>query len=204
MYFIVGKLHPETSTKWIIQEKSLENFSVVVAEPGAVFFLSNGEQPKIRASSCLDTCYFPPYSVRNDTLFVSPYQDNNAIQQLDVFCKSIKSIQGKERSNIGLNRFHSDTLIVKLEQSAFRFSDDRNAAKRSFVKLIANQSNVDIGQANFGKLEIQISRTHFNVSNSDIISLLGSLKDHSNLLFLGTAKKVNLEADSTSTYQINK
>jgi hypothetical protein len=202
--FIAAKFYPKAYPKWIFQEKTLEDFSVIVAEPGAVFFLNNGEQPKIKCSSILDTCYFPMYAVRNDTLFVSSYQDNKTIQHIDVFCKSIKSIQGRERSNININKFHFDTLIVKLEQSVFRFSVERNSSKSSSVKLIANQSNVDMGQSNFDKLEIQIGQTNFNTSNSDIISLSGSLKDHSNLLFLGKAKNVNLEVDSTSTYQIYK
>lgn len=188
--------------KWISQEKTLAPFSVVVAEPGSSFTLKMGD-PKIVSSSILDTCFLPRYEVRNDTLVIYPYTDEKIKQYIDVYARNIHEIQGKENCDIRMQGIQDSSLLLNLDRARFTYDQDPNARKCSSVKLLASNSQVDIYYANFGKLDIQVNQTKINAWNNSIENISGTLENKSEVR-VRVLKRVNIEADSTSVYTINK
>lgn len=202
--FVAARIqHGENSTiTWISQEKTLEPFSVVVAEPGSVCNLKMGD-PKIIGYSAEDTCFLPRYEVRNDTLILFPYTDQTVNQHIDVYCKNIHEIQGKEKSDIRMQGTQDSSLVINLVNARFSYDHDPNAMKGSDVKLLASNSYVNIQSANFKRLDIQLNQTKIDGWNNSIGSISGTLKNNSEIYVQGL-KSINLEADETSRYNIHK
>lgn len=186
----------------ISKEKSIEPFSVVVAESGTVFTLKIGD-PKIVSSSYADTCFLPRYEVRNDTLILFPFTDGKTNQHLEVYCKSIHEIQGKENSDIRMHGVQDSSLLVSLDKARFSYNHDQNSRLGSTVKLQASSSTVDIHSASFGRLDVQLNQTNVRAWDNSIESISGTMKNNSEIN-IQVLKSINLEADSTSTYNIHK
>jgi len=203
--FLAAKIDPRGSYHYerITQEKVLDNFSVVVAESGSNIKLSTAESSKMVLNySKEDTCNFPAFRVQNDTLFVSSNPPKNQYYQTEILCKQIKSIEGKEKSQITLEQILSDTLLIKLNNSDFRYFPGKNSTDIS-VNLIASGSIVKIGDATINNLNMTLNQTKMEAWNSHIKNLSGKLNDKTSLS-LGQIDKINIEADSTSTYRLNK
>lgn len=205
--FLAAKIDPRGSynQEFLSHEKALDNFSVVVAERGANIRLKSGQTSKMSLQYPKgDTCALPPFIVRNDTLFVSSYLDKEKQREVSVYCNSLKSIQEKDSAKVTIEKqFEADTLLVKLQNAEFSHFSESNSPKRICLTLIAYQSEVYIGDTNFDKLEIQLNNTNMNVWNSSIVCLSGTLKDQSKLS-AEASNKLNLETDSTSTYQLSR
>ena len=202
--FLAAKIDPRGSLhqEFLKQEKALDNFSVVVAEAGADIRLKSGQTPKMSLNFLKgDSCKFPPFIVRNDTLFVSSFSGKAKHRTVEVDCKDINTIQGKDTAKIWVEQFHSDTLNVKLNKSDFRYSSNKENAKSLLLKVEANQSKINIWDSNFDEIEILLNQTEMRGNFCG--SLSGSLKDHSNLS-AGASNRINLETDSTSTYRLDK
>lgn len=186
-------------------EKPLDPFSVLIAKPGATVRLRPGETLKMSLFyTKSDSCTLPPFTVRNDTLFVSAYPDNLKQREVNVYCNSLKSIQEEERAKISIEKqFDADTLLVKLESAEFSYFSEQDSPKRITLTLIANRSKVNIGETNFDHLDIQLNESKMNVWNNSINNLTGSITNNSNLNIV-EFKKINLEVDETSKYQLSK
>ncbi|HZL10475.1 MAG TPA: hypothetical protein VFC65_10785 [Prolixibacteraceae bacterium] len=207
LLFISAKYIPHlyNDQEYSTLEKPLDPFSVLIAKPGSKIRLRPGETLKMSLFyPKSDSCTLPPFTVRNDTLFVSSYPDNMKQREVNVYCNSLKSIQEEKRSEVWIEQqFHSDSLLVKLDQSKFSYYSEKNSPIKASLIFIADQSNIFIGGAKFNKLEIQASSTKINGWNGSFGSLSGTLKNHSELS-ISRSNKINLEADSTSTYNIQK
>ena len=196
-----GSLHPE----FVTEEKVLDNFSVLVAEAGAEVSLRQGQTTKMQLwYQKGNSCTLPPFTVRNDTLFLYSCKDGKHNATVQVFCNSLKSIQEKEAAQVWIDKeFQADTMLVKLDKAEFSYYSEKDSPKRISLTLIADQSKVNIGETNFEKLEIQLNNTKMNVWNNSIVSLSGSIKNYSEL-YIATCKKISLDVDSTSSYQLYK
>lgn len=205
--FLSARIDPRGSyhQEFFTQEKVLDNFSVIIAEQGAGIHLRYGQAPKMSIQySKGDTCSLPPFTVRNDTLFVSSYSYKKKQRPVDVYCNGLKSIQEKNAAHVTIEKqFQADTLMVKLDNAEFSYYSEKDNPDRISLTLFADQSKVNIGETNFEKLEIQLNNTEMNVYNNSIGNLSGSIKNHSKL-YIDTFRKINLEADSTSNYQFSK
>jgi len=118
--FLAAKIHSnhEDAINWTWQEKALKSFSIVVAGPGAEFTLKDAQYPRIGLSFQKgDTCLFPSYGIRNDTLFVYSYSGKVKPKVLTIFCSGIKTIVGKENSTILMEQFRDDSLVSEAGKS---------------------------------------------------------------------------------------
>lgn len=205
--FIAAKNNPESNLgqKYLVNEKPLDSFSVVIAEPGSKIRLRPGETPKMSLYYPEgDSCNLPPFSVRNDTLFVFANSDGSKNHEVSVYCKNIKSIQEKGQAIVWVEKnFQADSLLVKLENAEFSHFSDRNSPERINLTLIASHSQINIGETNFDHLDIQLSESNMNVWNNSINNLTGSITNNSNLNLV-RFKKISLEADESSRYQFSK
>ncbi len=202
--FLAAKIDPRGSSHYeiITQEKVLDNFTVVVAESGSNIKLYTAESSKMVLNySKEDTCSFPSFTIKDDTLFISSNPPGNKYYQTEILCKQIKSIDGKEKSQINLERTISDTLFIKLNKSNFRYFPGKNSTDISF-NLIATESEIQIGDANIANLNMNLHRTKMDAWGSHIKNLSGKLHEETRLS-LGQIDKINIEADSTSTYRLN-
>lgn len=205
--FIAAKNNPESNLgqNYLVNEKPIDAFSVVIAEPGAKIRLRPGETPKMSLYFPEgDSCTFPPFSVRNDTLFVYAHSESKNSFEVNVYCNNLKSIQEKAQAKVWVEKdFQADSLLVKLENAEFSHFSNFNSPERINLTLIANQSQIHIGETNFDHLDIQLNESNMNVWNNSINNLTGSITNNSNLNLV-RFKKISLEADESSRYQFSK
>lgn len=194
-----GSYHHGRST----QEKALDNFSVVVAESDANIRLSSGESSKMVLNySKEDSCSFPTYRVKDDTLFVDSNPPRNKYYQTEILCKQINSIEGKAKSKINVEEFKFDSLLVRLNKTDFRYIGVKNSVGFS-LKLIANDSYVNIGGAAINNLDMNINHTQMDGWGNRIKNLSGKLNEKSRVS-MDKIGKISLESDSTSSYRLEK
>lgn len=207
LLFLSSKFHvwKVINQEFSTQEKSLGNFSVVVGEPGAKFHLKKGENPSISSTyQKPDSVHFPPFGIRNDTLFVFSYPANDKHWDAEIYCKGIKTIVGKENSYIKIKGLISDSLMVHLNKAEFDCSFNwQNNGQKKIYSVDANESKVNFFESNLDNLEIHLNKTKMTSWNNSIDNLSGVLKNHSSLM-VGVFKKISLDVDSTSTYRFNK
>ncbi len=205
--FIAAKNNSESNfdQKYAFLEKPLDAFSVLIVEPGAELRLRYGEPSTMKLIYPIgDTITLPPFTVRNDTLFVSSNPDNKMHGSVDLYCNSLKSIQEKSGAKVWIEKeFQADTLLVNLEGAEFSYFAERGSPKRVTLTLTANRSEISIGETNFDHLDIQLNESKMNVWNNSINNLTGSITNNSNLNIV-RFKKISLEVDETSKYQLSK
>ena len=204
--FLAAKIHQGGSDRGLFaEEKKLEPFSVVVAEPGASFHLRDAEYPRMRCYyQKPDTCNFLKYGIRNDTLFV--FAQSGIVKPRlphEIYVRNIKSIVAKENSYMNLQEFVADTLIVKLNNAALDAYFDKTKNHTSSLSILAISSKIYLTGINADNLNIQLNETTLNAWNNSIVNISGSLTDHSSLS-IDAMKKFSFEVDSTSTYHLNK
>ena len=194
-----GSYHHGRST----QEKALDNFSVVVAEQDANIRLITGETSKMVLNySKEDSCSFPSYKVKDDTLFVGSNPPRNKYYQTEIWCKKISSIEGKTKSKINIEEFRFDSLMVRLNKTDFRYNGVKNSIGLS-LKLIANDSYIKIGNAVINNLDMSINHTQMDGWGNRIKNLSGKLNEKSRVS-IDKIGKISLESDSTSSYRLEK
>jgi hypothetical protein len=204
--FLSSKIHQGDSDSGVYsEEKKLEPFSVVVAEPGAEFHLRNAEYPRMRSFyQKPDTCGFLEYGIRNDTLFVFAISGNKQPRlPHEIYARNLKSIVAKENSYISLQEFQADTLIVNLNNAVLDAFFDQTKNHASSLSIQAISSKINLTRINVDNLNIQLNETTLNAWNNSIVGISGSLTDHSSLS-VDAMNKINVEVDSTSTYHLNK
>lgn len=204
--FLAAKIHKgDSDRRMYAEEKELESFSVVVAEPGASFHLRNGEYSRMLGFyEKPDTCKFLKYGIRNDTLFVfaDPGSDKLRFSH-EIYGRNIKSIVAKENSYLRLQQFVADTLFVRLNHAKLDAFFDKTKNPTALFSIDAVESDISLTGANIGRIEVQLNKTKMQTWNNSIGSLSGSLKNDSHVTF-GWLNKINLDIDSTSAYQLQK
>lgn len=204
--FLSAKIHQGDSDRGVYsEEKKLEPFSVVVAEPGAAFHLRNAEYPRMLSfNQKPDTCKFLKYGIRNDTLFVFASKEKKKLNKWhEIYGRNIKSIVAKDKAHILLQEFRADTLIVKLTNAVLDAFFDKTRNHTSLLSIQAVGSKVNLAGINAGNLDVQLNGTELKAWDNSIDSLYGTLANYSKLS-MWKLGKINLEADSTSNYGLNK
>lgn len=206
LLFIGSKYYKRIDNRadFAIQEKKTAPFSVVVAEPGAIFYLKNGKEYKVSQSYLKDAVpNFAPFVVRNDTLFMYSVKKEQSkephfIIVPEVFCVNVKSIVAKENSGVHLEKFETDTLGISMNKSSLDWRFD----KATYVSIQAKDSNIYLEGEKIENLMVQLDKTKLNIPvKKGIISLSGSLKNDSwvNSPING---KLNLDVDQTSSINV--
>lgn len=190
---------------WISEEKKLEPFSVVVAEPGADFNLRTAENPRILISfQKSDSCKFPPINIKNDTLFLKVDSSKN---KHDVSCiiytKDLNYIIAREGSYLKLDDFAADTLIIKITKAKLEMYFDKSKGQTALLSILADESEMNLSFANVKKMDVHINKSQLHAWNNSIESISGTLKNLSGMQAT-VLKKVNVESDSTCNFNIRK
>jgi len=188
-----------------LQEKRLEPFSVVVAESGAEFNIRKGEYPRILCYyDKPDTCSFPEYGIRNDTLFVFASKEKKKQNKwTEIYGRNIKSIVAKVNSNVSLQQFTTDSLDVKLDYAIFEAYFEQTKGPKAQLSITASTSKINMSGAHLENLNVRLNKTKMNSWNNSIVHLSGSIANKSELS-IGAIQKISLEVDSTSAYQLQK
>lgn len=204
LLFIGSKYYKgvDDKTNFANQEKVLAPFSVVVAEPGAIFYLKNGKQNKIKQSYMKEFVpNFAPFLVRNDTLFMYSVKKEQSkephfIIVPEVFCVNVKSIITRENSDVRMEKFQADTLDISMNKSKL----DWRFKSVSFVSIQAKDSDIYLDGENLGNLAVKLDKTKLRaVAKIRIDKLSGSLKNDSGGDF-SLSRSIHLDADKTSKY----
>ncbi len=181
-----------------IKEKKTAPFSVIVAEPGAYLVLKNGREFSVSQSYKKEAKpNFASFVVRNDTLYMYAVKskiDGKWFVVPEVYCKNVKSIIAKEKSNVRMEKFKVDSLSITMDKS--ELTGELN--ETVFVSLTSKNSYVRFRCENIKKLQLQLDKTDLNIdSNKSIENVLGSLKNKS-ILNCSIDGKLNLQKDKSS------
>jgi hypothetical protein len=208
LLFIGAKFYKgaDNEDNFLTQEKPLNTFSVVVAEPGSNFVLKDGTQNKISQRYLKELVPdFASFEVRNDTLFVYSVKKEDSSKQgrstggyfiivPEIFCKKVKCIIAKEKSKINLEGFKTDSLSINLNTAELEWRYD----KAAFVSINAKNSNIYFDGENLEKLAVQLDKTQLRVYlKKRMNNLSGNLKNHSDCTF-SLSKSTNIDVDETS------
>jgi hypothetical protein len=180
-------------------EKTVAPFSVVVAEPGAIFNLRNGKEYKVSQGYKKGIIpNFAPFVVRNDTLFMFAIKPQQIKEELPivpvVFCKNVKYIIGKVNAYIYLDNYEADSLFVNIDKAKLSWVYD----KIIFVSLNAKNSSLNLNGNKIEKIDLKLDKTELDIiSEKNIECISGSLKNASNLN-CSLDGKINLKADKSS------
>lgn len=190
-------------TNFKIKEKKLSSFSVVVADSGANFNLRNAKENKIIQPYRKDSiANFPPFIVRNDTLFISSAKQIHGLPEnyrvaTEVYCINLKNIVVKGNSYISMNDFKVDTLMININKSKLDLRFD----SISYISLQSKNSEIYLEGKQLEKLVVNLVKTKFNSPiNNKIASLSGTLRNTSDCSFC-FSNRIYLEVDKTSTYR---
>ena len=215
--FLTAKYHAPEKPQWKTGEKPLNDFSVVVAEPGAIFQVKIGKTTKIQINYKLpDTLSYPKSYVRNDTLFMFPldgkiqnkkfdkgpvFRHNNII----VHAKQIRSIIGKENSRVELYELSPDTLNIDANESKIYCNFQKSEKPKGLLNIKAvGMSYVLVNDLSVNNLNLRLTQSELRLQNSTVQTLTGSMVRYSILRSYRTIHTVNLETDTTSTYNLKK
>jgi hypothetical protein len=204
LLFIGAKFYKgaDNEDNFLTQEKPLNTFSVVVAEPGSNFNLKSGTKNKIIQNYLKGAVpNFAPYVVRNDTLFVSSVKKTHSKEPYfiivpEVFCVNVKSIVAKKSATVRLEKFQADTLRVDLNGAQLNC----NFTKIASISMQAKDSDIYLEGESLENLSVKLDKTKLNSPiKKGILSLSGSLKNGSECSF-SRGNSVRLDADKTSRY----
>lgn len=190
------------ATKFVSQEKPLPPFSVVVAEPGAIFNLRSEKENRIIQPHRKETvANFPAFIVRNDTLFISSAKQIQGLPKnyrvvAEISCVRVKSIITKENSDVHLEKFETDTLDISMNKSRLDWRFD----KAAYVSIQAKDSDIYLEGEKIKNLAVKLDKTKLRISLKKRMNYLsGSLKNDSGGDF-SLSNSVHLDADKTSNY----
>ena len=225
--FLTSKLHKLEGAEWKTSEKPLEDFSVVVAENGAKFQLKKAEKSGIEINyKKPDTLSFPKLFVRNDTLFVFPWEGkiqsikmkNGYVLDYDnvIICaRKIKEIIAKNNSKVNAVDLLSDSLSInsvggKVHIWSLKNQKDgvfvvKDPSEKNVLKVNASEKAVvSFDFLHVTNLNLTLNQSELKSSKSDVQVLSGTLKNFSNVESYSKVHMVNLVADTTSTYYLDK
>lgn len=194
------KYYYDDAANFADQKTVLSSFSVVVAEPDAIFYLKSGKQNEIIQKYRKESVpNFAPFVVRNDTLFISSveqYQTKGGYDRIipEVFCVNVKSIMTKENSNVRMEKFQIDSLDITMNKSRLDWRFENVA----YLSIQAKDSDINLDGENLEKLMIQMDKTELRAaSKKGLNSFSGSIKNNSYIDFPINGK-MNIDIDKSS------
>lgn len=201
LLFIGSKYYKGVDYKadFAIQEKKTAPFSVVVAEPGAYLVLKNGREFSVSQSYKKEAKpNFAPFEVRKDTLFVSAVKsrkDGEWFVIPEVYCKNVKSIIAKEKTNVSLRNYQVDSLSINLNSSDFFWDFNKPA----YVNVESKNSYLRLNGDNIEKMNLQLDKTKLYLNSQKGAKMLsGSLTNDSYIDGVIVDGTINIDIDNSS------
>ncbi|MEN8122682.1 MAG: hypothetical protein ABFS35_20240 [Bacteroidota bacterium] len=198
--YIFSKLHKEKHLEFTKVEEKLNNFSVIVAEEGAGFYLVPDSVFKIGASLFENdsSFHFPVYIVENDTLYIQAL--NYKYSRLKINCNSVNTIIGKSKNRIDFNHFAADSLMIEINNGEMYGSFSEKGVKNLRIKATDN-SNINFNNSKIENIELTLYQSRASLYNNDVKTLDAKLFNKSNLFGM-VVSKLYLQTDSTSNYRV--
>jgi hypothetical protein len=186
--------------------KKLDHFSVIVAEPGSKVFvqkiLPSSQYPSFSYKIGESEFYsFNSFGVRNDTLFVFASSGEEEHKYDSFYCEGIKSIIGKEKSEIKLWYIKADTLDLKLSHAKLSGQFNQELKNPRMLTLDAESSKIEFKNfISFNRINLNLDRSHFNLpsTGNELIYFSGSIKNYSRLYYVEFKSRGTVEKDATS------
>lgn len=183
------------------QEKPLSPFSVIVAEPGAIFSLKNGKENIISHTYKKGTVPNIDYAVRNDTLFITSIkskedQVKHTSNTTNIYCTNIKSIVAKENSDINLDKFETDSLAIKMNKSRLNWKFDKLIS----LSVQAKDSDIYLHGKNLEKANVQLDKTQLRIATKTRINKISGILTNDSDSELSYTNHVHIDTDQTSSY----
>lgn len=181
-----------------VSANKIAPFSVIVAEPGSYLVLKNSKEFSVSQSYKKDIVPdFAPFEVRNDTLYMSAVEsrvEGKWFVVPEVYCKNVKSIIAKEKSNVNLKNYQIDSLSVNLDKSYFHW--DYN--KPAYLKINAKNSQLNLNGDYIEKINLQFDKTTLYIESKKATKeISGSLINDSE--FQGNIDgKLSIDVDKSS------
>lgn len=202
LLLFVGVKNHETNYKKniVIKENSLEPFSVIVAEEGSYIEIKNGVQNKIIQKYHREfDSVLAPFTIRKDTLFIysernSALKDYRSRMLSEIYCKNLKYIIAKEKANIHLNAFQSDSIQLMMDKARL----DGMVTKIPFVRINAKGSFIRFEGGNIQTFHVVLDSTELQSTLSKIQTLKGVIKNKSHISS-PISKHVDLNMDASSS-----
>ncbi len=205
--FSAAKLNPQADlpVKSLLETKALGSFSVVVAEPGVRLIIKHDSISKILGfHNEGNICKFPPYELRNDTVFFLSYPKSD-FPWIQIGCNGVKSFLLKEKADLRLDEFQGDTLIIKLDKATFYCDFNKDEKKNFVLSIISKESKIQLIKPDISKLNIQLDHSRMQIFDISIDTLSGKLQNKS-WLWMNDFKrdyKESLDIDATSHAEYN-
>ena len=182
--FISARGHENGEGRFNFTQKEypLDNIKVIVAEPGVFIHIRTSENNSLIVHYPIDEKEpVNAYRISSDTLFVSKviYQNEKINPAIDVYVGHLSSLVAKSNSNINVDDFTIDKLVINADQAFVGFH------------------NSSIGEA-----IIQAEHSGISMYSTKVESIFGKLENNSSLR--GDSKniqKIDIEKDQNS--QIN-
>ena len=199
----VGSKYYNENLELLIQDKKTASFSVVVAEPGSVLVIKDGKEFSVSQSYKKgSTPEFASFEVRNDTLYMSAVKskiDGKWFIVPEVYCKNVKSIIAKEKTNIKLKNYQTDSLYIKLYKSDFFWTLN----KTNFVSIDAKDSYLHLDEGSIKKMNIDLDKTIIWLeSKNKTKEIFGRINNNSGINGSDIGK-ISLKIDKSSNLHIN-
>jgi len=187
-----------------ISETRLEAFSVIVAEKKANITIKNDAVNSMSARLFETDKVFslPEYKIINDTLFVSKSGYN---AKTIIKCHAVKTIIGRNNSNIQLDNYKTDSLSIHLDKS--RVTGWIKNSPLNFVAIEAhNKSNMTLtlnrSSIKNAHLKIDNSEVFFKNNKSALKQVSAVLSNKGNMRLLRPVK-LEVDCDLSSRYWIS-
>lgn len=208
--YVTTKYRPRAvpiNIEW--KTKFLEPFSVVVAQNVKLCSLS-GDSLNF-ATWAMQKNGDPILTVRNDTLYIeNPKNLNGQLAQIEIKCKSLRSVIANNGSNISLSGLMAGPFDVSGNGSEITINNwyDQSEKPRDrtidLTVVAENLANVYLRYIHVGKWNVKLNRAKlitFEEAKSQDLKLV--LKDHSYAEFQIGPKNITLDRDSTSVVIIH-
>ncbi|WP_163407700.1 hypothetical protein [Flavobacterium ajazii] len=182
------------------EEKPLYPFSVVVAEPGAVFHLVNGKENKIHQLYLPGTVpNIKSFKVRNDTLFVVSEEPKKGRLKhtrnvTEIVCTHIKSVVAKENSDIRIMKFRTDTLNIITDKSKLDWRFD----KAMYALIQSKESSIHL-DGDLESANLKLDKTALYVNSKQAIKDVSGFLINDSFFDVAINGKIRLDVDKTSS-----
>ena len=170
----------------------LSVFKVIVAEPETKFNIISGDSNKLIISDIIKSEKKPlPYVIVNDTLRISEKfnKNNNNNRTLTIYCSNVNTIVAGNTSEINIDNFDSDSLIIIADKGYIIFGFDNDGYDnptlcniKNFTFIAKNKSELTIHEMNIGSAIIKTINSKTEIlSGNKINKLTAVLSDGSRL-----------------------
>ena len=199
LLYVFSELHgPEVKTieasKPIsYHEKSLQPFSVIVADSGVHFSVEHEYNHRVYFHR-KGAMKVPKFNIKNDTLYLTDLGLPDNVKPR-FFAPKITYIEGKQGNHINFFQLKTDEFTMKIKGGRVDGSFDPNVDPK--VHIEASNSSLRLNNSSMKVLDLQLDNTKCDATRNKIREIKGSL-NYLSFLTVDLDSKMKLITDETS------